>query len=209
MRIFFTILVLMFIFGWTNVNAVGWTGSGTSTDPYQISTAAHLALLATNVNAGTSYAGNYFKLMNNISLSTSPNWTPIGKVTDLSPGTGTPFSCNFNGNDFTITGLTIAVTATTTQIGFGLFGYVGAIGTVSNLNVTGVSRTISIAGKKYVGGLIGANQGTVDSYSTSGMQSNANLGKEIKEMTDREKTRRRIVSKLLSQDNPPNAKSNN
>jgi hypothetical protein len=116
--------------------------------------------------------------MNDISLSTYPNWTPIGKVTDLSLGTGTPFSGNFNGNDFTITGLTIAVSAMTPQIGFGLFGYVGATGTVSNLNVTGVSITISIASKKYVAGLVGANQGTVDSCSTSGILSNANLGAE-------------------------------
>jgi len=203
------IAILLFIFGWTNVNALGWTGTGTSSDPYQISTAEHLAWLATNVNAGASYAGNYFKLMNDISLSTYPNWTPIGYIISLSADTGAPFSGNFNGNDFTITGFTIALTATTTQIGFGLFRYVGATGTVSNLNVTGVSRTISIASKKYVGGLIGANQGIVDSCSTSGMLRNANLGKEIEEMIDREKTRRRIVSKLLSQDSPPNAKSNN
>lgn len=75
MKNLFTILLLLFILAWTNVNAVGWTGSGTSGDPYQISTAAHLALLATNVNGGTAYAGIYFKLMNDISLSGYPSWT--------------------------------------------------------------------------------------------------------------------------------------
>jgi hypothetical protein len=200
MKKFITILVLMLIFGWTNVNALGWTGTGTLGDPYQISTPANLALLATDVNGGTSYAGSYFKPMNDISLSAYSNWTPIGSVTTTTPAfAGTPFSGTFNGNGKTITGLTISVTAATTQGGFGIFGCVSATGTVSNLNVTGVSRTISIASKKYVGGFIGANQGIVDSCSTSGMLRNANLGKEIEEMIDREKTKGKIMSKLLNQ----------
>ena len=178
MKNLFTILLLLFILAWTNVNAVGWTGSGTSGDPYQISTAAHLALLATNVNGGTAYAGIYFKLMNDISLSGYPSWTPIGNVISLVAGTGTPFSGNFDGNNKTISGLIIAVSATTTQIGFGVFGYVGAAGVVSNLNVSGVSITFSIESKRYVGGLVGANQGTVDGCSSSGNLSNANSGVE-------------------------------
>ena len=175
----FTILVLMFIFGWTNVNAVEWTGSGNSADPYQITTAVHLDTLAKRVNRGTNYSGIYFKLMNDISLSAYPSWTPIGNVTSTSPAmAGTPFSGNFNGNNKTISGLTIAVSAATGQIGFGLFGYVGATGTVSNTTVSGVSITISIVSKKYIGGLVGANLGTVDSCSSSGNLSNANSGAE-------------------------------
>jgi len=50
----------------------GWNGSGTSGDPYQISTVADLATLATNVNAGTNYSGTYFKQMNDIDLNVNP-----------------------------------------------------------------------------------------------------------------------------------------
>lgn len=178
MKKFFTIFFI-FLCLWVQANGTYGGGSGTSGDPYQITTAAHLATLATNVNAGTSYEGSYFKLMNDISLSTYPNWTPIGNITISSPAiTGTPFLGNFNGNNFTISGLTIAVSAMTPKIGFGLFGYVGATGTVSNLNASGVSITINITTKKYVGALIGANQVTVDSCSSSGAINNTNLGAE-------------------------------
>ena len=145
MKKILSILTILFICGWTNVKAVGWTGSGTVGDPYQITTDANLALLATNVNAGTTYSGVYFKLMNDISLSGYANWTPIGSVTTLSPTfSGTPFSGNFNGNSQTISGMTISITAATTQGGFGIFGCVSATGTVSNLNVSGVSVTLTI-----------------------------------------------------------------
>jgi hypothetical protein len=36
----------------------GFSGSGTLAAPYQITTAAELATLATNVNGGTSYEGS-------------------------------------------------------------------------------------------------------------------------------------------------------
>ncbi|MFZ4549199.1 MAG: hypothetical protein ACOYN4_17255, partial [Bacteroidales bacterium] len=112
MKKFFTIFVFILLLGCTNLKANGWTGAGTSGDPCQISTPANLALLATNVNGGTSYAGSFFKLMNDISLSAYANWAPIGSVTTTTPAfAGIPFSGNFNGNGKTITGLTISVTA--------------------------------------------------------------------------------------------------
>ncbi|MBX3008444.1 MAG: hypothetical protein KF816_10495 [Melioribacteraceae bacterium] len=62
-------------------------GTGTEGDPYQISTAEHLAAIATNVSSGTTYANTYFKLMNDLDLSSYLSgagnnsgafWLPIG-----------------------------------------------------------------------------------------------------------------------------------
>ena len=52
-----------------------WTGSGTEADPYVITTEAGLKKLATDVNSGTVYSGNYFKLGKSITVT---DWTPIG-----------------------------------------------------------------------------------------------------------------------------------
>jgi hypothetical protein len=178
MKKILAILVLLFICGSTKVMSepITWTGSGTLADPYQITTAAELATLATNVNAGTNYVEIYFKLMNDISLSGYASWTPIGKVTSLPDGKGFPFSGNFNGNSKTISGLSIALPASYSVYGFGLFGWVSAKGTVSNLTVSEVNITASAYKITYVSGLVGANQGTVDGCSSSGNIANSSLG---------------------------------
>jgi len=54
-------------------------GTGTQIDPYIISSASQLAFLASKVNSGTNYNGNYFILTTNIDLDTI-QWTPIGAV---------------------------------------------------------------------------------------------------------------------------------
>jgi hypothetical protein len=52
--------------GWNKAGAhAGYAfsgGDGSSATPYSISTAADLAQLGANVNAGTSYSGVYFKM---------------------------------------------------------------------------------------------------------------------------------------------------
>ena len=82
-----------------------WTGSGTAGTPYQISTAAELATLAANVNGGANYAGIYFKLMNDVSLSSYPNWDPIGNSDTKY------FKGIIDGNNKKITGLNITGTS--------------------------------------------------------------------------------------------------
>ena len=69
-----------------------WTGSGTENDPYQISSADDWNTLATNVNAGTNYyKGTYFKLTENISVTTM-----VGQGTNR-------FQGRFDGDGKTIT----------------------------------------------------------------------------------------------------------
>lgn len=92
-------------------------GDGTSGDPYQIKTAEDLVTLATNVNSGTTYEGQYFKVMNNINFSeasttslrptttwndatsTESNISPIGS---RNGNTIHKFQGHFDGNSNTI-----------------------------------------------------------------------------------------------------------
>lgn len=122
-------------------------GTGTESDPYQISTGAELAFLATKVNAGTSYSGEYFKLtkdirLNELDVPTSGNpWNPIGNNKQKFQGT-------FDGNGYTIRGLYISAKSSYQ----GLFGY--TTGTVKNLIVIGNVQTNN---RKQVAGVVGKN----------------------------------------------------
>ena len=66
-------------------------GSGIENDPYQINSADDWNTLATNVNAGTNYKGTYFKLTNDISVTTM-----VGQGTNR-------FQGRFDGDGKTIT----------------------------------------------------------------------------------------------------------
>ena len=139
--------------------AACWGGSGTSADPYRIEDAADLVCLANEVNAGTDFAGIYFKIMTqdqnqDIDLSGVcgegiGNWTPIGRWT-------TPFKGYFDGDDHTITGLYL----NGLDDFQGLFGYIADGAQVNNLTL-GAS---TISGKTAVG-LVGGMD--VSSSSTS------------------------------------------
>ena len=106
--------------------SAAWTGEGTASNPYKISTVEDLKALATNVNGGTSYNGQYFQLQNDIDLN-NEEWTPIGDMTNTFTGT-------FDGNHKTISGLKIT---STDKLNVGLFGVLGSNGHVLNLSVYG------------------------------------------------------------------------
>ncbi|MFI3295205.1 MAG: GLUG motif-containing protein, partial [Rikenellaceae bacterium] len=139
-----------------------WLGSGTESDPYQISNADQLRQLSTNVNAGNQYSGEYFIMTTSIDLGfDDPAWrygtdstyfekaenkfTPIGNSEEVS------FRGTFDGGGYEVSGLYVDEAG-----GYaGLFGYVyGA--TIKNLGVTGV-----ISGTKNVGGIVGYGFGPV------------------------------------------------
>ena len=163
-------------------------GAGTSASPYLIKTAADLAKLAELVNAGTSpYAdsGRYYRLEKDLDLSSyasGEGWMPIGT-------SAKQFKGNFNGNNKTITGLTI--TRSTADY-IGLFGYLYNDSKVLNIriidaNVNGKNRVGGVAGYAWgaavencavignisgvesVGGTVGrASSGTVQNCYSSG-----------------------------------------
>ena len=99
----------------------------------------------------------------NITLNTDLNltnmeWTPIG--TESQPYTGT-----FDGNNYTITGLTV----NQTRNYVGLIGCIGSDGTVKNVKL----ENVNITGDGYfVGGVAGTNYGTIENCSVDGTLTN-------------------------------------
>ena len=95
-------LLLTLIFAFVGAQtAWAWSGSGTSADPYLITSTDDLNQLATNVNSGTDYQNVYFKQTNPITLS--GNWTPIGTSSK-------PFKGKYDGDNKTISGLPVCRT---------------------------------------------------------------------------------------------------
>lgn len=110
-------------------------GSGTSSDPYIISTAAHLSTLATNVNGGNTYSGKFFKLTADITATAVT--TVIGEYSH-------PFKGNFNGN-----GKTIKLSISVGQYEWGaLFGYIAGGANIHDVVVSG-----SVSGG-YIAGIV-------------------------------------------------------
>ncbi|MGC3977087.1 MAG: YDG domain-containing protein [Paludibacteraceae bacterium] len=120
-------------------------GSGTSADPWQITTAADLDAVRNNPSA-------YYKVMNDIDLTSyvasggvgynsGAGWNPIG-------GNDNPFTGVFDGNGKTISSLNINRSG---QDRCGLFGSIGLNAVIKNVGL--VNATVS--GKNDVGGLVG------------------------------------------------------
>ncbi len=120
---------------------------------FYIPTAARLYELQQN----PSYYGYYCIVTADIDLTAYSNWTPIGDF-------DTPFTGLFEGNNHTITKLTINNPGINYQ---GLFANVS--GTIKNVTLTG----INVSGYYVVGGLAGYNQGSISGCSVSGTVSGA------------------------------------
>lgn len=140
---------------------VGFIGSGTAEDPYQIYTANDLA----NINGDSHYL-----LMNDIDLE-GIVWTPIGQNSGA--------MCHLDGNNHIITGLTLNKSSTSYC---GLFAslhsgsvkdlvisgatvngsdYCGILaGNMTNSTVTNCQVEGTVNGGNYTGGLVGAASGT-------------------------------------------------
>lgn len=146
-------------------------GSGTAKDPYLIADGAQLARFAAIVN-GTLNGTQQNKaacgkltadiLLNDISNWTSWNenteslhlWTPIGTSYEQS------FTGTLDGDGHSISGIYISNEAEYQ----GLVGNLGKGGTLQNLGV----KASYIKGNKWVGGLCGRNQGTVNNCYNTG-----------------------------------------
>jgi hypothetical protein len=138
-------------------SATAWTeGDGLSAETaYEISTPAHLAYLAQQVNAGTTYENQYFKMTTNLDLDglNSRQWIRIGSSAT------SPFKGVFDGGGNSILNINIyrnEGVAATDGIQ-GLFGYVDG-GTIQNLGI----NSGFINGLTNVGVIVGIlNNGTV------------------------------------------------
>ena len=136
--------------------------------------------------------GAYYQLTQSFSCSGIVNFDPIGD-------SGAPFTGNFDGQGFTISGLTINRSG---EDYVGLFGYTGSGASISNVGLTGINingrfntgglvgksidggsitnsySTGSVDGGWYVGGLVGFSTISIaNSYSTASVTGiNGNIG---------------------------------
>ena len=113
--------------------------------------------LGSNIDASNTATATALKDVWN----TTGGFVPIGNST-------TPFTGTFNGNNHTISNLTINL-PTTNYIG--LFGDTSANSVISNVGLAGGS----VSGSSYVGGLVGISNGTVsNSYATGSVSGTTN-----------------------------------
>jgi hypothetical protein len=102
----------------------------------------------------TQAAGHWKTSSYPANISTELGFVPVGSAS-------TPFTGSLAGNGYTINNMYIDRPNTDYV---GLFGYIGATGTVTNVGLTGGSVT----GQNYVGALAGENDGSItNSYATS------------------------------------------
>ena len=138
----------------------GWTGTGTEDDPYVTDTSGGLTTLAQAVNLGgidfgpdvTHPDGYFFKLNGNIQYngSTTNNYTAIGMP-------DRPFRGHFDGGGHFLSNIKIY---DPNYYGYqGLFGYVGAGGTVKNVTLVNSSITDDRATSDYAAGIVGCCAG--------------------------------------------------
>lgn len=143
-----------------HADAYSWQGDGSKNSPYLVSGQADLLEMQTS---GETYAGKYFKVTDNITV-TDENFTGIGESSSLKQ-----FKGYFDGGDKTIT---LGIEVGTYNVG--LFGYLGSGAVVENVTVAG-----SVTGNYNVGGIAGFNNGATIRNCISEaviMSSNASSG---------------------------------
>ena len=143
---------------------------GTEAKPYIITTATGLNLLATLVNGTVSgyeandFSGTFFKLGGDITYTSTTDWdntelsNEVNNFAAIGGFVGTtfyPFSGTFDGDGHTVSG--IRITQKTREC-LGLFGFIGAGGTVKNLTL---SNARIYSNKTGVGGIAGRSRGTI------------------------------------------------
>ena len=118
-------------------------GAGNQSDPYIIGTKAELFSFRDEVNAGNT--GIYGVLTKDIELTSEDNWEPIGSAANKYVGT-------FDGQGHTIT-----ANITGNKANYGLFGYIGTDGIVSNILLKGKITNTA----ESTGGIAGINEGKI------------------------------------------------
>lgn len=131
-------------------NVYAWEGSGTSVDPYKISSPEDMIeLMETSGENGNDYQGQYFVMTQDIDMAEVTDFASIGTRYH-------PFKGNFDGNDFEIQNL-VVLRGGVNNNDIALFG--GMLnGTVENVHITGASY---FQGNKYVGSIIGFARSTI------------------------------------------------
>ncbi len=135
-------------------------GDGTIENPYEVSNAKELYLLANSDTASTY--GKYFELTNDIEISsTNEGWeseNPYSWTKKTAYLDGFTYSNSFagtlDGNGYTVSGLYYEDAIDNGNYAYGLIPFVTADAVIKNLNVENVAGNVT--GEAYVGAVVGA-----------------------------------------------------
>ncbi|MCD8356853.1 MAG: S-layer homology domain-containing protein [Clostridia bacterium] len=127
------------------------SGDGTKENPYTIANADQLRKFASSVDT-YSYKGCFVSLSGNIDIS-GADWNSVGND-------NAPFNGTFDGNGYTISGLTMgsadkAYTAPDGETIIGLFSVLGSDAVVRNVSLTDVNMNIYSQQELTIGTLAG------------------------------------------------------
>ena len=138
----------------SGMQTVAFANPESDGDAVQINTAEELIEFAGKVNEGNDYDGKIVQLTNDIDLSTSGDWTPIGAQSE-------PFKGTFDGGGHTVSGYKLSNGNTDN----GFFGCIDG-GTVEDIEISGVkiSRQVNSSGKDWTLGMLA---GTVKNATLS------------------------------------------
>ncbi|MDY4819171.1 MAG: hypothetical protein SO206_02775 [Bacilli bacterium] len=135
-----------------------------------------------NISSNQETLRGYYILTNDIDLTSylsiggdgyndGKGWNPIGIYHDVADGTSLNdvFNGTFDGDGYTIKGLYIN-RGDDLAYNAGLFGYVGSLGVIKNLNVETSDKTNNV--KSYAGVICGFNSGLISNCTAKGNISN-------------------------------------
>ena len=142
-KIDFVQLAMTLLLAFVTQSAWAWSGSGTSSDPYMITSTSDWNTLATNVNGGNNYSGKFFRLTNDISVTTMVGNSETNSFRGTFDGYGYTLNISYDtSSDFTAP-----------------FRYIQGA-TFKNLKVTGtITTTMNLAA-----GIAGLNTNAVATF---------------------------------------------
>ena len=159
MRAILIILIFVLTAQLTNAQSTSLSGAGKLGDPYLIGSVNDLKFFRDKINLTDNnvydQVGTYFRLTADLDLSAESPWSPIG----VNPNATNNFKGHFDGNNKTISNLTIGTSGTPVyqNPNSGLFGTASNSATIKNLTLSNISFYLNrnAAGSFMVGGLAG------------------------------------------------------
>ena len=140
--------------GDVDLDANDLDGSGTAADPYEITNATELQAMEDDLDAN-------YELVSDIDASETAQFNDGAGFDPVGPSFNAKFGGSFDGNNHTITGLTID---RPTENRTGVIGVLDDEGTIRNVSIVDAN----ITGDLFTGGIVGTTDGEVVSSSVTG-----------------------------------------
>ncbi len=147
-------------------------GEGTNNNPYIICTSEQFLKIQSN----EAYWSQSFRLAADIDLSTESSVSPIGRYDSSAPGSALGFSGQFDGNDFTIRG--VSLEAPTQDDAVGLFAYTNGA-TISNLKISNFDIKAFQKGALLVGSSLNTSFYNIELSGSVGPRTGEDVGFDL------------------------------